>query len=183
MENANIAKMIKNRREGTFGSVPQAGKPDLTKVAAAPKKIAVDTKSLPQANTESSAQTEVGEAIAAPITKGFIAGMTADGRLSLEMLPDAPNYLELIALFEYTNTRKLDIIESLAGTGNAATRSHLLQLTKTVSALAQGLNGMFNELKDVQGTVNALSNTFIPNDGVNSSEDNFIDLDEASVAN
>jgi hypothetical protein len=42
---------------------------------------------------------------------------------------------------------------------------------------------MFNELKDVQGTVNALSNTFIPNDAVNSSEDNFIDLDEASVAN
>lgn len=166
MENADIAKKIRANRPGTFGSTPQAGtptpqpkRPPMPTPVAKPKvtveapkaEVKEETTPAPTAKTETSA-----------IVKGFRVGLNADAKLVLEMHGEAPNYLELVALFDYTTIRKQEILEQFAGTGSVATRSHLLQLTNTVNQLAKGLNGLLGQFNSLNEKVDILHETFIP---------------------
>lgn len=157
MENADLAKLIKNRRPATFGSVPQA---------SAPKPGVVKPKIQPKPAPQESEQTEVKADGIAPvkpiITKGISVGLDAEGKFVMEFVGDAPNYLELIALFDYTNAKKSEIVEQLTGTGSFATRTYIAQLTKNVNSLAQGLGSIVSEINKINDKVESLHQTFIP---------------------
>jgi hypothetical protein len=156
MENAELAKMIKNRRPTTFGSVPQASapKPGVVK----PKVVAkLDLDS--QESTETKTQTLAEKPI---IKKGISVGLDAEGKFLMEFVGDAPNYLELIALFDYTNAKKTEIVEQLTGTGSFATRSYVAQLTKSVNSLTQGLGSIVSEINQINQKVELLHHTINP---------------------
>lgn len=164
MENADIAKKIKAHRPTTFGSTPKAGtpkpmvkKPIPVPVAKKPEPVQVETA--PKAEAPQVAEKVSTES---QITKGFTVGLNKDNKLTLEFNNEKPNYLELIALFEYTNVRKQEILEQLAGTGSAATRANIAQLTQTVNKLAQGLGGLLTEFSKLNSKVDTLHETFIP---------------------
>lgn len=157
MENADLAKMIKNRRPNTFGNVPQA---------SAPKPGVVKPKVQPKPAVEVTDKAEAkDEAVASEkpfIKKGIAVGLDAEGKFVMEFVGDAPNYLELIALFDYTNAKKSEIVEQLTGTGSFATRTYIAQLTKNVNSLAQGLGSIVSEINKINEKVESLHHTFIP---------------------
>lgn len=162
MENADVSKMIKNRRAGTFGATPQASAPTKKPIPMPPQRRAPAPQSVAptQENTavpESNAPVQKTE-----IVKGFSAGITKDGKLVLELLGETPNYLELIALFEYTNVRKQEIVEQLANLGSVATRSNVVALTNNVNNLAKGLHDLVEELEHISNKVDTIYSTFIP---------------------
>jgi hypothetical protein len=154
MENADLARMIKNKRPTTFGATPQASapKPGLVKPKIQPKPEQVSAKAQPaQAETTPDPQAEK-----AVIAKGISIGLDADGKFVMEFVGNAPNYLELIALFDYTNAKKTEIVEQLTGTGSHATKSYLAQLTKNVNSLAQGLGSIVSEVTKLNQKVETL---------------------------
>ena len=156
MENADLAKMIKNRRPATFGSVPQASapKPGTVKPKVAAKPVEQETKKV-----EVSQEATTAKPV---ISKGIAIGLDAEGKFLMEFVGDAPNYLELIALFDYTNAKKAEIVEQLTGTGSFATRTYIAQLTKNVNSLAQGLGSIVSEINKINEKVESLHHTFIP---------------------
>lgn len=163
MENAEIAKLIKKRRSSTFGATPQAGTPIKRPVPTPPVKR---TEPVVQVEAPKAApvETKAVEAQKSEIVKGFVVGLTKDGKLTLEYAGETPNYLELIALFDYTNVRKREIVEQLANVGTVATRQHVAQLTSTVSTLANGLSGLVEELVHLNSKVDTLYATFVPDE-------------------
>ena len=167
MENADIAKKIKAQRSGTFGATPQANTPIKRPPMPQPVRkptVTVEAAPKPEVKKEQPAPAPQVKADTSTIVKGYRIGLTAESKLVLEMHGEAPNYLELVALFDYTNIRKQEILEQFAGTGSVATRGHLLQLTKTVNQLAQGLNGLLDQFTELNDKVEHLTTTFIPTD-------------------
>lgn len=162
MENADVSKMIKNRRAGTFGQTPQAGTPIKRPVPVPPVKKTVAPVQMAPAKEETAAAPTMKTEQKSEIVKGFTMGISADGQLKLEFTSEAPNYLELIALFDYTNIKKQEILEQLANSGSVATRLNLVQLTNTTNQLAKGLEGLVEELVHMNDKVDTLYNTFIP---------------------
>lgn len=174
MENIDIAKKIKAARPGTFGNTPQASAP----------KGPVPKKAIPVPVKKAQPKVEVTEskdvATVAPkavmenksqIVKGFSIGITKENKLTLEFNGEKPNYLELVALFEYTNVRKQEILEQMASTGSVATRAYITQLTQTVNKLAQGLGGLLEEFNKLNDKVDVLHETFIPSEDPVEQED------------
>ena len=168
MENADVTKLIKNRRAGTFGATPQAGTPVKKPVPVPPKPV---QRTVPPAEKTAPAQ----EAPApveqkSTIVKGFTAGIDGQGQLKLEFTGEAPNYLELVALFDYTSIKKQEVLEQLANSGSVATRMNIVQLHNTVNQLAKGLEGLVDELVTMNEKVDTLYSTFIPNEETPSTE-------------
>ena len=154
MENADLARMIKNKRPTTFGATPQASapKPGVVKQKIQPKPEQITPKSQAvQPETTPDTQTEKPV-----IAKGISIGLDAEGKFVMEFVGNAPNYLELIALFDYTNAKKTEIVEQLTGTGSHATRSYVAQLTKNVNTLAQGLGSIVSEINTLNQKVESI---------------------------
>lgn len=158
MENADLARMIKNKRPNTFGATAQASAPKPGVVR--PK---VETKPAPQkTEAQKPATTPDPQAEKPVIAKGISIGLDADGKFVMDFVGNAPNYLELIALFDYTNAKKVEIVEQLTGTGSHATRTFVGQLTQNVNALAQGLGSIVSEIKTINQKVDALHHAINP---------------------
>jgi len=146
MENADLARMIKNKRPATFGATPQASAPS-------PEVIKQQTKVVKEQTVQSEKTPDTEKPV---IAKGISVGLDAEGKFIMEFVGNAPNYLELIALFDYTNAKKTEIVEQLTGTGSHATRTYVGQLTKNVNSLAQGLGSIVSEINKLNQKVEAI---------------------------
>jgi hypothetical protein len=141
MESADVAKLVKNQRANTMGETPQTEAPSPEAVKAAKEANAAGNQEKPKLE----------------IAKGVTIGLDPNGKFVMDFVGNAPNYLELIAIFDYTNAKKNDIVEQLAGTGTFAARSQTANLTQSVNVLVEGFNKVVDEFTALKEQVNNLS--------------------------
>lgn len=144
MESAEVAKLVKKQRPNTMGEIAQT---------EAPTAEAVEKAKAAEANNAAANQAE--EVTKPEIVKGVTVGLDAGGKFVMDFVGSAPNYLELISIFDYTNAKKQDIVEQLAGTGSFAARSQTAQLTRSVNALVEGFSKIVDEFTALKEQVNA----------------------------
>lgn len=147
MESAEVAKLVKKQRPNTMGEVAQT---------EAPTAEAVQKAKEAEAQNAAANQAEQTEAEKPVITKGITVGLDDSGKFVMDFVGTAPNYLELISIFDYTNAKKQDIVEQLAGTGSFAARSQTAQLTRSVNALVEGFTKVVDEFTALKEKVNSL---------------------------
>ena len=143
MENIDIQKKVKAKREGTFGTTPE-----VTKVQERPepvKQSAVDSikDAVAKQNKEAS-QSQPVNANQVKLTKGFTVGIDDKGIARLVPFGN-PNFLELVGLMRYTDTKQDDILHDLAMSKEARTLNQVDTLTKNFDVIAQGVSTLLSK--------------------------------------
>lgn len=144
MENVDIQKKVKSKREGTFGNTPEVT--DVKPVIEpATKQTAVDSikEAVAKQNHETT-QSQPTNTNQVKLSKGFTVGIDEKGVARLVPFGN-PNFLELVGLMRYTDTKQDDILHDLAMSKEARIHNELGKLNKNFDVVAQGVSTLLGK--------------------------------------